>query len=123
MPNTRIAAAGTFSVSSGAAAVGNVIAFTNSTMAPVTGTVTITRAGLTPSPTFPLDLEPGETRLLRNITLNTSYTFAGEVAHTRVGADLVFQPEARYAAALAATGQCTVPTEPDQALVFAEIYS
>ena len=47
MPNTRIAAAGTFSVSSGAAAVGNVIAFTNSTMAPITGTVTITRTGLT----------------------------------------------------------------------------
>ena len=46
MPNTRIAAAGTFSVASGATgSIGNIVAFTNGTMAPITGTVTVTRAG------------------------------------------------------------------------------
>ena len=43
MPNTRIAAAGTFSVSSGPAAVGNVIAFTNSTIV-----ATVSRLALDP---------------------------------------------------------------------------
>ena len=74
MPNTRIAAAGTFSVASGATgSIGNIVAFTNGTMAPITGTVTVTRAGLTPSPTFPLDLEPGETALLSWLTVLVHY--------------------------------------------------
>ena len=36
MANTRIAAAGTFSVAQLAAAVGNIVAFTNGTTAPIT---------------------------------------------------------------------------------------
>ena len=35
MANTRIAAAGTFSVAQLAAAVGNIVAFTNGTTAPI----------------------------------------------------------------------------------------
>ena len=66
MANTRIAAAGTFSVAQLAAAVGNIVAFTNGTTAPITGTVTMSGTGISGS--FPLDLEPGETVLLRNNT-------------------------------------------------------
>ena len=74
MANTRIAAAGTFSVAQLAAAVGNIVAFTNGTTASITGTVTMSGTGISGS--FPLDLEAGETVLLRNNTVNNTYTYA-----------------------------------------------
>ena len=121
MANTRIAAAGTFSVAQLAAAVGNIVAFTNGTTAPITGTVTMSGTGISGS--FPLDLEPGETVLLRNNTVNNTYTYAGEVTHTAVNRDIPFLPEARIQGAIRDLDDVGIPTAPGQSLVFVEVYS
>ena len=121
MSNTRIGTNGTFSVAQAAAAVGNIVAFTNGTTAPITGTVTMSGTGISGS--FPLDLEPGETVLLRNNTVNNTYTYAGEVTHTAVNRDIPFLPEARIQGAIRDLDDAGVPTAPGQSLVFVEVYT
>ena len=94
MGNTTISGNGTFSTSQVAGASGDVI-FINTTGASISGTVAITRTGLTPSPTFDLDLEAGESYVLRNTTAATTYTYAGEVTHTAVKRSLAHEYESR----------------------------
>ena len=122
MANTRITDGAFTGLTETAGAVGNIVAFSNGTMAPVEGVVTISRSGLTPSPTFPLKLEPGETVLIRNNTAATTYTFAGSVIHTAVNADIPFVGESRLSDVVEATGQATVPMVASSALVYLEVY-
>ena len=121
MANTRIAAAGTFSVAQLAAAVGNIVAFTNGTTASITGTVTMSGTGISGS--FPLDLEAGETVLLRNNTVNNTYTYAGEVVHTAVNRDIPHLPEARIQGSIRDLDDVGIPTAPGQSLVYVEVYN
>ena len=121
MANTLIATAGTFSVAQLAAAVGNIVAFTNGTMSHVTGVVTMSGTGISGS--FPLDLEPGESVLLRNNTVNNTYTYAGAVTHTAVNRAIPFLPEARIQDSIQELDDVGVPTAPGQALIFVEVYT
>ncbi len=105
MGNTVIASTGLFSTSAVAGAAGDVL-FINTTGAAITGTVTVSRTtGLTPSPTFALDLEAGESYVLRNTTAATTYTYAGEVAHTAVKRSLSHEYESRLEDMVSDTGQ------------------
>ena len=107
MANTTIGSDGVFTVAAVAAAAANDVAFVNQTQAGITGTVTITRTGLTPSPTFPLALAPGEVKIIRNTTAATSYAYAGSVAHTAVNQGVVAELDTSDAEIITATGQAT----------------
>ena len=121
MANTRIAAAGTFSVAQLVAAVGNIVAFSNGTTSHITGTVTM--SGTSISGSFRMDLEPGETVLLRNETVNNTYTYAGEVSHTAVNRNIPFQPSTEVAESIIDLDHVALPVAPDQSLVYVEVYS
>ncbi len=90
MANTAIGTDGDFTVTQLATGVNNEVAFINNTGAGISGVVAVragsaTFASATARGTpFTLDLEPGETWVVRNAVANTHYTYTGSVKHTAV---------------------------------------